>query len=41
MSVYGLDILILEAQNQHIGDMHFELIIGISLASSISLREHW
>ena len=41
MSVYGTDTLLLEAQNQPIGDMHFELLVGISPASSILLREHW
>ena len=40
MSVYGIDTLILEAQIQSIGDMYFELIVGISPASSILLREH-
>ena len=41
MSVYGTDTLSLEAQNQPIRDVHFELIVGISPASSILLREQW
>ena len=41
MSVYGTDTLSLEAQNQPKGDIHFELIVGISPSSSILLKEHW
>ena len=37
MSVYGIDILILEAQIQAIGDTDFELNMGIFPASSIML----